>query len=336
MIKINKRRIGLSHPVYVVAEIGTNYNGDVSLALNMVKAAREAKVDAVKFQIVTADRSYTKKSDSYDIFKKIELNRKEWKEIFDFAGELRMDCFATFTNSEDLDDFADLNCPVFKISSSNLTNFSLLKAVAEKQKPVILSTGLSYLLEVEDAVEFLEKAGQKQMAILQCTSLYPTLPKDVNLKVIQTLQKKFTKYPIGFSDHTMGVACAVASVSLGATIIEKHFTLAKNFKGPEHLFSADPQEMGLMVRMVREVEQALGSSEKEPTLEEIPLREKWFRSVVALKNIAEGEALTAEMLCIKRSPRKGLDPKYFDTLLGKKVKQKILKDDPLTFEALNG
>lgn len=318
------------NPVYIVAEIGTNHNGNLELAVKTIQAARQAGADAVKFQIITADRSYTKNSDSYTLFKSIELSYENWKSIFNFARELAIDCFATLTNSEDLNDFAGLDCPIFKISSSNLTHFPLLEAVAKFGKPVIVSTGLSYLEEVEEAVSCLTRHGLQDITLLQCTSLYPTPLEHVNLNAIQTLARHFPQCRIGFSDHTVGIHCAAGAVALGAQVIEKHFTLDNSLKGPEHHFSANPDTFRKMVSAIREVERGLGSGKKEPLAEEMMFRNQWRRSLVALKAIKPGELLTEENIGIKRSPIQGLEPRYFRDVLGKKAKKILCEDDPLT------
>jgi len=333
-ITINGRTIGRGFPAYIIAEIGINHNGKEDLALAMIDKAAQAGADAVKFQIISAERSYSQKSESYQIFKKIELPKAAWRKIFAQAKAKKIDCFATFVNAADLADFADLEMPALKISSSNVTNFPLLKAIAEYPKPVILSTGMSYMREVMEAVSFLQRAGQIQLALLQCTALYPTPFKDVNLPVIATLQAQFPQCPIGFSDHSEGIHCAVASVAMGASMIEKHFTLDKKMEGPDHYFSATPPEMAALVSAIRQVEEALGSSIKEPVPAEVPQRDKMLRSLVALTDIKAGEVLTGDKLGAKRSPQKGLEPKYFESILGKKTRKPLVKDEPITFEAI--
>ena len=233
MFLINNREIGGENPTYIIAEMGINHNGSLDIAMKMVKEAAKCGVDAIKVQIVDADRSYTKNSESYSIFKSVELKIDEWGKIVKLAKKLNLDIFASFTQPEDVKIAEQLDLPAIKVSSSNITNFPFLKAVAKVGKPLFLSTGLGYLSEVDEAVRYLEENGNKQIGILQCTSLYPTEHKDVNLLVIKTLQKAFP-YPIGFSDHTKGICSAIASVALGAKIIEKHFALDRSMQGPDH------------------------------------------------------------------------------------------------------
>ncbi len=334
MIEINGRKIGEGHPVYIIAEIGINYNGEVDLALEMIKTAAAIGVDAVKLQIITAERSYAKTSESYKIFKQIELRKDDWQTIVSYARKLNLHCFATFVNSDDLEEYLDLSWPAFKISSTNLTNFPLLEKIAAQKKPVILSTGASYLAEIEEAVQFLRQRGQKQIAILQCTAVYPTTMEDVHLLTIKTLTNHFPESPLGFSDHTQGTHCAIIAVALGAKIIEKHLTLDKTMPGPDHYFSASPEEMKAMVEAIRCTEHALGSSEKKPTDSEMMTRDQLRRSLVVLTPMKEGDVLTREKIGIKRSGVKGLEPKYLDAVLGKKIVTALQADDPLTLDVL--
>ena len=333
MIKINNREIGGDNPAYIIAEMGINHNGSLDIAMKMIKEAAKCGVDAVKVQIVDADKSYTKDSESHSLFKSVELKIKEWEVIVRLVEKLNIDIFASFSQPKDVKIAEKLALPAIKVSSSNITNFPFLKAVAKVGKPLFLSTGLSYLSEVDEAVRYLEENGNKQIGILQCTSLYPTEHKDVNLLVIKTLQKSFP-YPIGFSDHTLGVSCAIASVALGAKIIEKHFTLDKSMQGPDHKFSATPEELAQMAKSIREVELSMGFSIKRPVADEISLREKLLRSIVVVRNIEKGEILTEDKISIKRSDEKGLEPRYFEIVLGRKARKNIPKDKPVTFESI--
>ena len=333
MITINNREIGEGKAVYVIAEMGINHNGSLDIALKMVEEAAKSGADAVKIQIVDADRNYAKNSMSYPIFKKVGLKIDKWRKVVELAKNLNLDIFSTFAHPEDVEIAEQLDLPAIKVSSSNITNFPFLKAVAKTGKPLFLSTGLSYLSEVDEAVRYLEENGNKQIGILQCTSLYPTEHKDVNLLAIKTLQKSFP-YPIGFSDHTLGVSCAIASVALGAKIIEKHFTLDKSMQGPDHKFSATPEELVQMVKSIREVELSMGFSIKRPVADEISLRERLLRSIVVVRNIEKGEILTEDKISIKRSDEKGLEPRYFEIVLGRKARKNIPKDKPVTFESI--
>ena len=333
MIKINNREIGGDSPTYIIAEMGINHNGSLDIAMKMIKEAAKCGVDAVKVQIVDADKSYTKDSESHSLFKSVELKIKEWEVIVRSAEQLNIDIFATFAHAEDVIIANELQLPAIKVSSGNLTNFPLLKNVAKTGVSVLLSTGLSYLSEVDEAVRYLEKNGNNQIGILHCTALYPASPRDVNLLVIKTLRKAFP-YPIGFSDHTKGICSAIASVALGAKIIEKHFTLDRSMEGSDHCFSSTPEELMQMVRSIREIELSMGSSIKRPVSDEISLRDKLRRSIVAARNIEKGEILTEDKITAKRSKVKGLEPRYIEIIVGREVKKTISKDDPITMDLL--
>jgi len=299
----------------------------------MVEGGARAGVDAMKLQIVYSDKSYTKDTDSYAIFKKVELTTDEWGKVIILAKDLGIDIFATFTHPEDIGMVEQYDLPAIKISSSNLTNFPLLEASLKIGKPLLLSTGLSYLSEIDEAVRFLERNNNNQIGLLQCTALYPTIPDDVNLNVIKTLKMAYS-YPVGFSDHTIGNSCAIASVALGARIIEKHFTLDKSMVGTDHYFSATPEELQMLVKAVREVERSIGSYIKCPVPDEIPQREIMQRKLVAAKDIKSEEILTKDSVLLKRSVAKGLASKYYDLVIGRKARKHIPVDTPITFDLI--
>ena len=334
MITINNREIGGNNPAYIVAEMGINHNGSLEIAMKMIEGAARSRVDAVKVQIISAEESYTRKSKSYSIFRKMELKFEEWRMLVNRARELEIDIFSTFVNTFDLKYAKELDLPAIKISSTNLTNFPLLEAVAVLKKPVLLSTGMSYLSEVDEAVRFLEEKGQEQMGILQCTSLYPASSTDINLNVIKTLLNAFPKYPIGFSDHSIGVNCAVASIAIGGKIVEKHFTLDRNMEGHDHHFSSTLEELTLLVKSVREVESALGTTAKQPVPEEILLRERFQRSLVAAQDIKEGDVFRYEGVCVKRSEIKGISTNDLKVIIGRHARKNITKGEAITWDAI--
>lgn len=331
MLAINNKAIGNEHPAYIIAEIGINHNGRLDLALRMVEEAARSGVDAVKVQIISADKSYTKDSPSHAIFKAVELPMKAWKQVVARAYDLHIDIFATVTQPKDMATVKELELPVIKISSSNITNFPLLKAAAKTGKPILLSTGMAYLSEVDEAVRYCEGHGCTNMGILHCTSSYPVQMTDVNLRAIETLRLAFP-YPVGFSDHTIGNHCAVAAVVLGTRIIEKHFTLNRSLEGPDHHFSATPDELIGLVKAVRDVENALGSGIKRPTTMENTERLKLQRVLVAAEDIAQGAVFTEENMAAKRSMRPGLAPRWYAMTLGRRNRSVLTKDEPITLE----
>ena len=334
MLTIDNRQIGDGRPTYVIAEIGINYNGSYDIAAQLVTVAAECGVDAVKLQIITAEKSYTPDSISHSIFKRNELCLEEWGALVKLARKLGLTVFATFVNAYDLQYAESIELPAVKISSTNITNFPLLEAIAGLEKPVIMSTGMAYLNEVDEAVRYLEDRGLRELGILHCSSLYPATPESLNLRAIQTLKMAYPDYPIGFSDHTLGIHCAVAAVVCGASIIEKHFTLDRDMDGPDHHFSATPAEMKALMIAIREVEAALGSTHKRPVAEEIPIRKEFQRSLVAIEAIRKGQPIEAGMLIPKRSPVKGVEPKYLDIICGRTARADIPQDAPITWDLI--
>lgn len=330
---IGGRTIGDGRPTYIIAEIGINHNGDPARFRTMLRAFRDAGADAVKVQIIDAARSYARSSPSYDIFKRIEFDLLTWHALVAEARSLGVALFSTFTEPDALALVAELDLPAVKVSSGNVTNIPLLRAIAATRRPVIMSTGLSYLSEVDEAVRELESHGCTELAILQCTSLYPTASRDANLRTFVTLRHAFP-YPIGFSDHTVGNACAIAAVALGARLIEKHVTLDHALPGPDHHFSATPEEFAALVRSIRDVEAALGASRKQPVAAELAERSKFQRTLVASRAIAAGEAFTTENIIGKRTTGAGLAPRFADYYYGQRAARAIAIDEPITFDVI--
>ncbi|MDO8662365.1 MAG: N-acetylneuraminate synthase family protein [Candidatus Omnitrophota bacterium] len=329
-ITINGHQVGPDFPVYIIAEIGINHNGCLSTALEMVRVAKSAGADAVKVQILTADRCYSRNSPSYAIFKKAELTHDDWRLVFKEAQLIGIDCFATFVDVADLKDFSDLVKPAVKISSSCITNMPLLEYVAKLGVPVLVSSGMSDLEEVREAVRVLRAGGQKDIALFHCTSLYPAPIEALNLRAIRTIASEFSDIPVGYSDHSAGIMASVLSVALGSVLVEKHFTLNKQMEGPDHHFSADPQEMIELVTAIRSAAAALGRAEKAPDSQEVAARGHLRRTIVALRDISAGEALTPENTGLKRCGSIGLAPGELANVLGRVLRSSIKRDDPIT------
>lgn len=347
-IKISDNRyIGGNAPCFIVAEIGINHNGDVNLAKKMIDAAKECGADAVKFQtfkvegfISNPDETYTYLSQGkkitesmLEMFKKYEFSEKEWVEIFNYCKSKGMISFSTPQNPSDLDFLLRItDLPVIKVGSDDLTNLELLRYYASKNKPMIISTGMAFMREVEDAVNTIREAGNNDLAVLHCVSIYPTEATEINLRKMSTIEQAFD-VTVGFSDHTVGTMAATSAVALGAKIIEKHFTLDKNLPGPDHWFSADPEELRQLVQGIRYVEKAIGNSIVEPTPKEIEMRKIARRSIVAAKDIRKGEVITGGALSAKR-PGTGLAPKLIKDILKKRAKVNIKKNELVTFEKI--
>jgi len=338
-IRIGDRLIGEEEPCFIIAEAGVNHNGNINLAKKLIEVSKDAGVDAVKFQTFKAESVVVKnakkaeyqkettdaRESQYDMIKKLELTEEDFKELADYAKEKDILFLSSPFDKESVDLLDGVNVPVFKIASGEITNFPLLKHIAEKGKPIILSTGMATLGEIEDALRVIREVGVDDVVLLHCVTSYPAKMEDVNLMVLGTLKYAF-KLPVGFSDHTHGITVPIAAVSLGAVVIEKHFTLDKNLPGPDHKASLEPDELKEMVMAIRYVEKALGDGIKLPTKEEEEIKKVARRSVVAKVDIPEGAIITEDMLDVKR-PGTGIAPKYFDLVVGRKAKENIKKDE---------
>lgn len=341
MIKIGSKTISENSPVFIIAEAGVNHNGDIEIAKKMVDAACEAGADAIKFQIFKTDSLVIKNADKaeyqklntgidetqYDMLKKLELSYEEHFKIMEYCKERNIIYLSTPFDYESVDALEELNVYAYKISSGDITNLPFLKYIASKGKPMIVSTGMSNLGEVEDAIEIIKSAGNENIILLHCTSNYPAEYNDVNLKAMITLKNAF-QLPVGYSDHTLGIEVPIAAVSLGARIIEKHFTLDRTMPGPDHKASLEPAELKQMIISIRNIEKALGDGIKKCTKSEENVKKLARKSIVAASYIPKGTVIEENMLTIKR-PGTGIPPKFIDYLIGKKAKIDILKDTVL-------
>ena len=325
--------------VYIIAEVGVNHNGDIRLAKQMIDAAKDAGVDAVKFQTFIAENlvsSCAEKADyqkettdsdesQLDMIKKLELSFDDFAELKSYCASRNLDFMSTPFDFESIDFLAELGQEIFKIPSGEITNLPYLLEIGKLKQKVILSTGMSTLSEIADALEILKDAGTAEITLLHCNTAYPTPYEDVNLNVMQTLKDVFN-LPVGYSDHTPGIEVPVAAVAKGAVVIEKHFTLDKNMEGPDHKASLEPDELKQMVTAIRNIEKALGSSEKEPTESEIINRDIIRKSIVAKKYIEEGEIFTIENITVKR-PGDGISPMKWFEVLGMRAMKAFEKDE---------
>ncbi|MFH1115227.1 MAG: N-acetylneuraminate synthase [Pseudomonadota bacterium] len=343
-IHIDNRRIGDEEQVFVIAEAGVNHNGDLGFAKRLIDVAVEAGADAVKFQSfktesvispVAPKADYQIRLDDpgesqFDMVKRLELDRKAHREISSYCRRKDIIFISTPFDEESSDFLEELDVPLFKIASGEITNLPLLRYVAKKGRPMLLSTGMSYLSEVDRAVRSICEEGNPQMALLHCVSNYPAHPSDINLNAMATLRRAF-KMPVGYSDHSLGIEIAIAAVALGACIVEKHFTLDKTLPGPDHSMSLDPAELAALVTGIRKISVALGDGIKAPAESEIPMRAIARRSLSALQKIAAGTPITRSMIGIRR-PGSGIEPTHLDLLLGKAPVRSIKKDAPLTWD----
>ena len=332
---------------YIIAEAGVNHNGDINLAKELIDVAYESGADAVKFQTwkpgeLTGEFSFkvnylekhTPESESrFELSKKLCLSYDEFRELKLYCDKVGIQFLSTPDGFESLNFLVDeLDIPIIKIGSTELNHILFLEAVGKKNRPVILSTGLGTLEEVHLAVNALRRGGGKDLpiTILQCTSEYPAPPDEMNINVIKTFLKTFN-LPVGLSDHSFGLEAAIAAVTLGSSVVEKHFTLDREMKGPDHAASLTPIELKEFVSVLRRVKIMLGDGIKVPTKTEIKNIEGIRRSVVANTNLKAGSILQMKDLICKR-PGTGISPAEIQLLVGSKLKRDFIKDEPITWE----
>lgn len=326
----------------IIAEAGVNHNGNLEQAKKLIDVAAEAGVDFVKFQTFKADKIVTKKAgradyqntntgnkdSQYDMIKKLELSEADHHHLVSYCKSKRIKFLSTGFDLESLEFLNDLNIELFKIPSGEITNLPYLKKIASFKKPVVMSTGMADLKEVNDAFQVLIKEGLKKenITIVHCNTEYPTPMEDVNIKAMNTMGQEFN-VKVGYSDHTLGIEVPIAAVALGATVIEKHFTLDRNLPGPDHRASLEPGELKAMVLAIRNIEAAIsGSGKKEPSSSEEKNKTVARKSIIAGKDIMEGEEFTEENLAIKR-PGTGISPMQWEKIIGRKAGKNFKTDD---------
>jgi len=330
-VTLAQRAIGAGHPVFVIAEAGVNHNGDLDLARRLVDVAAAAGADAVKFQTFAAERVATREAPKADyqrqttsaeesqqqMLRRLELSPAAHRELQAHARGRGLLFLSTPFDEPSADLLDALGVPAIKIGSGEVTNLPFLQHIARKGRPVILSTGMSTLDEVAAAVAAVRATGHLELILLHCVSEYPARAIDANLRAMQTLAGAF-RTPVGYSDHTTGLEVALAAVALGASVIEKHFTLDRTLPGPDHRASLEPAELTALVRGIRVVEQALGNGVKAPTPGELANRIVARRSLAAAVDLPVGCALTRESLCALR-PATGIPPASLPVVLGRKL-----------------
>lgn len=336
---------------YIIAELGSNHNGEIDLAKRMIDEAKDAGCSCIKFQSWTKDTIFSKKvyednlflNDDYrnrtdysleEIVDTFSFSEKQLYLMYQYCLEIGID-FASTPFSKKEVDFLVNHCkvPFLKIASMDLNNYPFLRYIASKRVPIVLSTGLSDISEIDKAISVIEKEGNSKIIILHCISIYPPKFEDINLNNIITFRNMYPNYPIGFSDHTLGGEIPVAAVALGSCMIEKHFTLDKEMFGWDHKISANPDEMKKLIVNVNNVQKALGTTRRVVNEDELLKRTAFRRSIVAAKNIPCGTILSEEDLDMKR-PGTGMSPEKLDWLIGKKVIKDIKYDEILKEEDL--
>ena len=340
------RAIAPGRPAFVIAEAGVNHNGDPALARALIDAAADSAADAVKFQTfrTSALTSRTAPKAAYQIeatgagesqsemLMRLELSTETLRALQAHAAARGIVFFSTPFDEASADTLAALGVPMFKVPSGEITNLPLLRHIAAKGKPIILSTGMSTLDEVEQALAAIGDVADVPVAILHCVSAYPAPVGEVNLRAMDALRDRFGR-PVGLSDHTLGLEIALAAVARGAAIVEKHLTLDKNLPGPDHRASLEPAEMAALVRGIRNIEAALGDGVKRPMPSELDTRRVARKSLVAARALRAGEELVKDAVAVKR-PGTGISPAELERALGRRVRRDLAADDVIDWTAL--
>ena len=342
-VKFSNTYIGDEEEVFIIAEIGVNHNGDINLAKKMIKEAAKTGVNAVKFQTFIAEDMLTENArkakyqeknttepSQLEMIKTLELSEDDFIELSKYADSNNVLFLSSPFDKKSVDILDKLNVPGFKIGSGELNNFELLEYIESKGKPIIISTGMATLEEIQETFDFI--TNKDKLIILHCITGYPSKIEDANLKFITTLKDKFN-VPIGFSDHSSAIELAIASIGLGACVIEKHFTIDKTLDGPDHEASLEPKEFKAMVDAIRNVEIAMGDGKRRLCESELEIKKVARKSIIAKVDIPKGSILDSSMLIIKR-PGTGIEPKYLKSLFGKKAKVDMKKDDLIKYDFL--
>ena len=345
-ITINGRKIGPSHPPYIIAELSANHNGNIERAFETIKAARESGADAIKIQTYTAD-TMTIDCDSeefmirgglwdgyklYDLYTWAETPFEWHKAIFDYAARIGITLFSTPFDESAVDLLESLDTPAYKIASFEATDLPLIRYVASKGKPLIMSTGMCSEQEIEEAVVAAREGGCKELVLLHCISSYPAPMDQANLRQMPNLADRFTSMP-GLSDHTLGTTASVAAVALGACLIEKHFTLSRHDKGPDSEFSIEPTELKRLCQDTRDAWAALGSAGFERQTAEDSSK-RYRRSLYFVKDMKAGQAISDSDIRRIR-PSYGIAPKHFDEVIGRTVKADVKRGTALQWGHLH-
>jgi N,N'-diacetyllegionaminate synthase len=333
---------GQVNKTVIIAEAGVNHNGSLELAKKLIDVASEAGVDYVKFQTFKADKLVTRSAkkasyqainmeeiddSQFNMLKKLELDHESHIELISYSAKKNIQFLSTPFDLESIEELKNLGIKIGKIPSGEITNLPYLRKMANNFSEIILSTGMSTLDEIEDAIQIINQEGvsNNNITVLHCNTEYPTPFKDVHLLAMQTIGKAFD-VKIGYSDHTLGIEVSIAAVALGANVIEKHFTLDRHMDGPDHKASLEPDELKNMVSAIRNIEKALGLSVKQPSPSEINNRIPARKSIVANCNILSGEVFSGENITTKR-PGLGISPMRWDEIIGKTAKRNFDKDD---------
>jgi len=344
MKSVSYESLACERPVYIIAEAGVNHCGDINLAARLAAAAAEAGADAVKFQTFVPELVVSRGAEKMryqkqpgdngetqlDMLSKLCLDAEAHRKLVETCDYLDITFVSTPFDEASADLLDELGVPFFKIGSGDLTNLPFLEYVAAKGRPMVVSTGMAYLHEVEEAVQAIYSTGNKRIVLLHCVTNYPAADGDANLRAMKTMADHFG-LPVGYSDHTRSIEIALAAAGLGARVVEKHLTLNRKMEGPDHAASLEPYEFREMVNGIRRIERALGTGEKRPAKSEEEGRKLVRRSLFAARDIEKDTLITPDMLCAKR-PGTYIEPKYVYRLAGRRATCRIAADEPITWE----
>jgi|SaaInlStandDraft_2_1057019.scaffolds.fasta_scaffold41035_2 N,N'-diacetyllegionaminate synthase len=342
-MEIGNKEISDTAPVFIIAEIGINHNGKLETAKKLIDVAKQSGSDCVKFQTFVAEEEISKNaplaeyqkgefSNQLEMVKKLELTKEEFKNLKNYAENLKIEFLSTPFDELSVDVLEEINVVGYKISSGDLNNIKLLKKIALTKKPIILSTGMANIDEIQEATQLLKNQGA-DYSLLHCVSSYPTKIEDCNLLAISSLKEKFGVL-VGFSDHTIGNEAALLAVALGAKIIEKHITLDKTMSGPDHSMSMNPNEFQKFVSDIRKAEISLGNGIKRCLPCEEEIKKVARKSIVSSRSMNKGEIINEFDLKLKR-PGTGIEPKYLDKVIGKCLKKNIEEDHLMKWDELD-
>lgn len=327
----------------IIAEAGVNHNGDLNTALKLCDAAKEAGADVVKFQTWKTEAIITKtvaqaeyqqentgvQESQFDMLKRLELSYDDFRKIKEHCDSIGIQFASTADEAESLDFLISIGIPFIKIGSGEIGNVSYLRYMGSKKMPVILSTGMSSLADIDISIQALREGGATDITLLHCTTSYPCVFENVNLNAMNTIRDAF-KLPVGYSDHTLGSTVAIAAVAMGARVVEKHFTLDKNMEGPDHKASSTPDEFKEYVKAIRDIELAMGSGEKVPTKVEKEISKVVLKRIVAKKPIKEGKVIAEDDICVKRNDV-GLPCNKWDIIVGTQARKDYAVDEGIVF-----
>ncbi len=343
-IRLNNRTISHDHPCFIIAEAGVNHNGDMDLARKLIDVAVDSGADAVKFQTFISDEIVLHNAPKaqyhiettgcdteqtwYELLRSQELNREQHIELIKYCKSKGIIFLSTPYDWPSVDLLDELNVPLFKVASTDANNLPLLRHMAKKGRPMILSTAMSNLSEVKDSIALIRAEGVEDLVVLQCTGSYPTPINQANVSAMDQISNE-CNVAVGYSDHVLGFSAAISAIALGACVYEKHFTISRDLPGPDHRASLEPRELKELVELIRQAEQALGDGKKRVMQCEKDNRDKLRKFIVARTDIKKGEIFTNKNLTTKRTGGKGMDPTEWDKLLDKESTSNFDKEQPI-------